>query len=263
MLLRTSHLTLRTGRRTLVSDLNWQVNAGECWCIIGRNGAGKTTLLRCLAGLFDPGAQAGQILINDQSLNAVPLMELAKIRSYLPQGRNDAFAYRVIEIVLGARHPYHDGNYWESAQDMSAAHAALAELDVADLAERDVRSLSGGERQRVAIAATLAQDAQLLLLDEPTNSLDLGHQISVMQLFSRYRQQNNKTLVMVSHDLNLAYSIATHALLLMGDGNWLAGDVNDMMTETNLSLCLGHPIERIRHGAQHLYLPAQLIRPNP
>ncbi|PRC91523.1 ABC transporter ATP-binding protein [Solimicrobium silvestre] len=257
MKLQTKNLTLSVGKRSLVANLNWQVNAGECWCIIGRNGAGKTTLLRCLAGLFDVAANAGEVLINDRSLAKWPLTELAKVRSYLPQGRNDAFAYRVIESVLGARHPYHDGHYWESDQDLAAAYAALTELDVADLAERDVRSLSGGERQRVAIASLLAQDAQLMLLDEPTNALDLAHQISVMQTFSQRCKNQQKALLMVSHDLNLAYSIATHALLLMGDGSWQAGTVLEIMTEANLSQCLGHPIEMIWHGKQRLFLPVQ------
>lgn len=255
MLLKTTDLTLTIGTRTLVTDLNWQVNVGECWCIIGRNGAGKTTLLRHLAGLIQSDTTSKNIFINELALPDLPLLKLARLRSYLPQGRSDAFAYRAIDIVLGARHPYHDGKYWESTDDLVTAHAALQQLDVADLAERDVRSLSGGERQRVAIAAVLAQDAQMILLDEPTNSLDLAHQVSVMQLFAKQCQQHQKTVLMVSHDLNLANSIATHALLLMGDGSWKAGPVAEMMNPENLSLCLGHPIELVNHGRQRYFLP--------
>ena len=132
---------------------------------------------------------------------------------------------------------------------------SLQELDVADLAERDVRSLSGGERQRVAIAALLAQDAQCMLLDEPANALDLAHQVSVMQLFSRLCREQKKTVVMVSHDLNLAYRIATHALLMMGDGQWMAGPIEDIFNTESLSHCLGHPIERFTHHGQTLFLP--------
>jgi iron complex transport system ATP-binding protein len=255
MRLRTNNLTLTIGQRLLVVNLNWQVNAGECWCIIGRNGAGKTTLLRCLAGLQELSDSAGEVVINDLSLTLWSLADLAKQRSYLPQGRNDAFAYRVIETVLGARHPYHDGNYWESEQDVELAYAALTELDVADLAQRDVRSLSGGERQRVAIAALLAQDAQYMLLDEPTNSLDLSHQISVMELLAQRCKQQQKSALMASHDLNLAFRFATHALLLMPDGSWQAGEVSHIMTEAALSQCLEHPIEILRHGEHCLFVP--------
>ena len=188
------------------------------------------------------------------------MLTLAKLRSYLPQGRNDSFAYRVIDTVLAARHPYHDGKYWESDDDIQAAQSALAELDVVDLAWRDIRSLSGGERQRVAIAALLAQDAQFMLLDEPTNSLDLSHQVSVMKLFSQRCSNQKKAVLMVSHDLNMSYSMATHALLLMPDGSWNAGTVSDMMTTNQLSQCLQHPIEMVVHGDQRLFLPLQLRR---
>lgn len=252
------NLSLSVGQRQLIFNLNWQVNAGECWCIIGRNGVGKTTLLRSMAGLTNLDAGAEEILIDNRSLATWSLSELAKIRSYLPQERIDAFAWRVIETVLGARHPYHNGRYWESAEDLAAAHSALAELDVLDLVERDVRSLSGGERQRVAIAAVLAQDAQIMLLDEPTRSLDLAHQISAMQLFSNRARSENKAVVMVSHELNLAYSIATHVLLLMGDGTWKTGPASEIMTQPALmSHCLGHPVEIIWHDKQCIFLPVQ------
>ncbi len=247
------HLSLTVGRRRLVNDLNCRFQPGEFWCVIGPNGAGKSTLLRCLAGLHPE--HASTIVINDRPLNKWPLIELAKMRSYLPQGRNDAFAYQVIETVLGARHPYHDGNYWESGSDLAIAEAALDKLDVADLANRDVRSLSGGERQRVAIAALLAQDAQLMLLDEPSNSLDLAHQLSVVQLLAQLCVQEHKTAIMVSHDINLAFGVATHALLLLQDGQWLAGPVAEIMTASNLSRCLGHPLELVNHAGQCFFYP--------
>ncbi len=139
--------------------------------------------------------------------------------------------------------------------DIEIASAALHELDVFDLAERDVRSLSGGERQRVAIAALLAQDAQTMLLDEPANALDLAHQVSVMQLLARLCRDFGKSVVMVSHDLNLAQRVATHALLMMKDGSWLAGPKEQVMTAEQLSICLGHPIERFVHADQTLFLP--------
>ncbi|WP_394779233.1 ABC transporter ATP-binding protein [Undibacterium sp.] len=251
--MQTRKLNVHIGKRQLVENLEWQVQPGECWCVIGRNGAGKSTLLRTLAGLRP--IDAGQVNMHGKDIGAWPLAELARERSFLSQGRVDAFAYTAIETVLSARHPYHDSRYWESPEDIALAHAALQELDVADLAERDVRSLSGGERQRVAIAALLAQDAGLMLLDEPANALDLAHQVSVMQLFARLCRQQQKAVVMVSHDLNLAYSIATHALLLMGDGSWQAGFAAEVMTADRLSLCLGHPIEMFRHGEQTVFLP--------
>ncbi len=251
--MRTIGLHLRIGDRPLVAGLDWEIQAGQCWCLIGRNGVGKSTLLRTLAGLRE--AEEGSVQLDGRPLPQWPAQELARARAYLPQGRHDAFGYRVIETVLAARHPYQDNRYWESDADLASAHAALDALDVAALAGRDVRTLSGGERQRVAIAAVLAQDTPLLLLDEPANALDLAHQVDVMRLLAQLCRASGKAVVMASHDLNLAHSAATHALLLMGDGYWQAGTVAEVMQAPILSRCLGHSIEIVRHGARTIYIP--------
>ncbi|WP_343733347.1 ABC transporter ATP-binding protein [Duganella sp.] len=249
----THKLYLGVGQRQLVSDLEWQVREGECWSVIGRNGAGKSTLLRALAGLRAP--EAGHVAINGRPLAEWPLAELARQRAFLAQSRSDAFSYSVIETVLSARHPYHDNRYWEDSDDHAIAIKALEAMEVADLAARDVRTLSGGERQRVAIAAMLAQDTPLLLLDEPANALDLAHQVSVMNIVARLCREQGKTAVMIGHDLTLAHSVSTHALLLKGDGRWLAGATAEVMQADILSDYLGHPIEVIRHGKRSIFIP--------
>ena len=251
----TRKLLLRAGTRTLVEGLDWQAGAGQCWCIIGRNGAGKSTLLRTLAGMRAP--EGGSVEMDGRALDAWPLPELARRRAFLAQSRSDAFAYRVMETVLMARHPYHADRYWEGSDDHLAAEAALRALDVLDLAPRDVRTLSGGERQRVAIAALLAQDTPLLLLDEPANALDLAHQVSVMRLLAALCREQGKTVVMVGHDLNLAHRVASHALLLMGDGAWRAGPVAEAMQPDILSACLGHPIHTIVHGERTIFMAVE------
>jgi len=255
-MIHTEKLSLHMGQRALVQNLSWRVASGECWSIIGRNGAGKSTLLRTLAGLRQP--DGGRVALKDRALGDWPLAELARQRAFLAQSRNDAFSYSVIETVLSARHPYHDNRYWEGSDDHAMAMNALESMEVANLAPRDVRTLSGGERQRVAIAAMLAQDTPLLLLDEPANALDLAHQVSVMGLLARLCREQNKTAIMVGHDLTLAHSVSTHALLLKGDGNWLAGPVADTMQAPLLSDYLGHPIEVIEHGTRRIFIPKEL-----
>ncbi|TFW10075.1 ABC transporter ATP-binding protein [Oxalobacteraceae bacterium OM1] len=253
--MRAIGLTLHVAERMLVHRLDWTVRPGECWCLIGRNGAGKSTLLRTVTGLRDP--DAGRVEIQARTLAHWNPLELARQRAYLPQGRSDAFGYTVFETVLAGRHPYQSGRYWESADDHRHAEEALGALDVTHLAARDVRTLSGGERQRVALAAVLVQDTPLLLLDEPAAALDLPHQVAVMKLLGRLCRQAGKSVVMVSHDLNLMHDAATHALLLMGDGGWHAGTVADGMRSDLLSACLGYPIQTVRHGARTIYLPAE------
>jgi iron complex transport system ATP-binding protein len=251
----TRALTLKAGTRTLVDKLDWTVGAGECWCVIGRNGAGKSTLMRTLAGLRQP--DSGSVFMSGRALADWPLDELARKRAYLPQSRSDAFSYRVLETVLAARHPYHAQRYWEGSDDQAIAMSALASMEVAELAQRDVRSLSGGERQRVAIAAMLAQDTPLLLLDEPANALDLAHQVSMMQLLSKLCREQGKTAVTIGHDLNLAQQACSHVLFLMGDGSWEAGPIGAGMTAEALGRYLGHPIEIVMHGGRRIFIPAE------
>jgi len=251
----THDLMLTAGKRTLVQGLTWSAHAGQCWSIIGRNGAGKSTLLRALAGLQQP--TAGTIAIAGRDVNDWPLEQLARQRAFLAQSRHDAFAYSVMDSVLSARHPYHANRYWEGSDDHQIAMTSLAAMEVADLAARDVRTLSGGERQRVAIAALLAQETPLLLLDEPANALDLSHQMSVMDLLARLCRQQDKTVVMIGHDLNLAHRISTHALLLMGDGRWQAGAVEDTMQPALLGNYLGHPLDMIEHGGRRIFIPKE------
>ncbi|MRX11697.1 ATP-binding cassette domain-containing protein [Pseudoduganella sp. FT25W] len=251
----THHLSLKAGQRQLVTNLDWQVHEGECWSIIGRNGAGKSTLMRALAGLRAP--EAGHVTLGGRTLSEWPLAELARQRAFLAQSRSDAFSYSVIETVLSARHPYHDNRYWEDSDDHAIAIKSLEAMEVADLASRDVRTLSGGERQRVAIAAMLTQDTPLLLLDEPANALDLAHQVSVMSILARLCREQGKTAVMIGHDLTLAHSVSTHALLLKGDGRWLAGAKEDVMRPELLGDYLGHPIDVIQHGKRSIFIPKE------
>jgi iron complex transport system ATP-binding protein len=112
----------------------------------------------------------------------------------------------------------------------------------------------------VAIAALLAQDTPLLLLDEPANALDLAHQVQAMSLLARLCREQGKTVVTIGHDLNLAYAVSTHVLLLGGDngeGGWYAGPASDTMQAARLGQVLGHPIEAIEHGGRRLFIPQE------
>jgi iron complex transport system ATP-binding protein len=100
----------------------------------------------------------------------------------------------------------------------------------------------------------LAQDTPLLLLDEPANALDLAHQVSVMNMLARLCREQGKTAVMIGHDLTLAHSVSTHALLLKGDGSWLAGTTAEVMRADILSSYLGHPIEVLQHGNRSIFI---------
>ena len=150
-MLELQQLELRIGARTLIHQLELQLLPGQIWCVLGRNGSGKSTLLRTLAGLHPPFG--GQIQLDSKTLKQWQPSDLARRRAYLPQHQSDAFGLSVLQTVLLGRFAH--GGSWDSDTDQALARAAMLQMDVETLAQRDIRSLSGGERQRVALAMVI------------------------------------------------------------------------------------------------------------
>lgn len=249
-------LTATIGELTVCRDLHWTVRSGERWAILGRNGVGKSTLLAILAGLRAP--QGGALQVAGVSLteptNARQQRQLALQRGYLAQRQNDPFPATVLETALVGRHPHLGRWDWESHVDRRIAANALERLELSDLSERDVQTLSGGERQRLAIAQLLTQQARLNLLDEPLAHLDLAHQVSVMELF-RQQTATDAALVAVLHEPGFALRYCEHALLLFGNGQWLAGRAAEILNTGNLSLLYGHTLHLLHDTERQWFVP--------
>ncbi|MDP1735212.1 MAG: ABC transporter ATP-binding protein [Sulfuritalea sp.] len=255
-LLEAAHLEVSIGGHRVCNNLDWRVDAGDSWAILGRNGVGKSTLLATLAGLR--AQQSGSLGISGLALphskQGAGARAMARVRGYLSQHQIDPFASTVMETVLVGRHPHLGRWDWESADDRRIAGAALDEVDLAGFAEREVQTLSGGERQRLAVAQLLAQQPQLFLLDEPLTHLDLSHQVAVMDLFAR-RAAAGAAIVAVLHDPGFAARYCSKALLLFGDGEWLAGPAGDVITEASLTRLYGHPLREVSADSRRWFVP--------
>ena len=204
------------------------VSPGSLTGLLGPNGCGKTTLLRLLCGVLRP--QNGRVLLGDRDIDSMARRDLARHVAVVPQETHPAFAYSVLEMVLMGRHPHLGAFQLEGPADFEIARAALAATGTAHLAPRNYMTLSGGERQRVIIASALAQATELLLLDEPTASLDLGYQLEIAALLARLNREQNVTMVLATHDLNLAASLCDR-LVVMRDGRVLTqGATRDVLT---------------------------------
>ncbi|MGO8705347.1 MAG: ABC transporter ATP-binding protein [Candidatus Brocadiia bacterium] len=200
------------GRKIVVRDVTMRVAEGEFVGLIGPNGSGKTTLLRVISGVLAPSE--GEVLLRDAPLRTIGKRRLAQMMACLPQELASDLAFTVREIVLMGRSPHLSRIGRETRQDSEAAEKAMALADIADIADRFMTEISGGERQRAFIAMCLAQEPQILLLDEPTSHLDVGHQLSLLDLVKRLNRRTGMTVVAVFHDLNLASEYCDRLLLL-------------------------------------------------
>ena len=205
-------------------DVSLTVERGALTGLLGPNGCGKTTLLKLMAGVLHP--QHGTIAFDGRALADIPRRELARHIAVVPQETHPAFDYRVLEMVLMGRHPHLGTFALEGPDDLAIAHDALGATGTVHLAARSYMSLSGGEKQRVIIASALAQQPDVLLLDEPTASLDLAYQLEVAALLARLNRERGVTIVVATHDLNLAASICGTLVLVRG-GRMLAQGTTD------------------------------------
>ncbi len=207
-------ITLSYKERAICRDLSLAVQPGSFTVIIGPNACGKSTLLRALARLL--ATAEGSVLLDGQDIARLPTKSVARRLGLLPQSFAAPDGITVSELVGRGRYPHQSFLRQWSAADGEAVHAAMADTDIADLADQPIDTLSGGQRQRAWVAMALAQETSLLLLDEPTTFLDIAHQIELLDLFETLNRKG-RTIVAVLHDLNQASRYASH-LVAMRDG---------------------------------------------
>jgi iron complex transport system ATP-binding protein len=202
----------RRGRRFAFDAVSFTVDGGEVFGIIGPNSAGKTSLLRLLTRVLTPAR--GDILLDGRPVHALAHWELAREVAVVPQEAPRPFPFSVEQLVMMGRFPHGPARYFESAEDAAIAREAMAATDTLPLAALALDELSGGERQRAMLARALAQQPRLLVLDEPTSHLDLRYQAETAELLRRLNRERGVTVLLVSHDLNLAAELCDRLLLL-------------------------------------------------
>jgi iron complex transport system ATP-binding protein len=200
------------GQRPVVNGVSFSVYEGEFFIVIGPNGSGKTTLIRAVSGSIKP--EKGQVDIFGRPLQSFSGKELARNIAVVPQTPPADVPFTVADVVLMGRSPHLNLLAIEKREDLELAERAMFFTNVQHLAKRRLDQLSAGERQRVLIARAICQQSRMIVLDEPTAPLDLAHQIHIMGLLERLRKEENVTIIMISHDLNLAAMYADRLLLL-------------------------------------------------
>lgn len=255
------------GRKWTLDHLSFHVGAGEILGIVGPNGSGKSSLLKILSGLLPAGK--GDVRLGGLSLRKRSQADVARIVAVVPQEYVQVFPFTVAETVLMGRFPHRTARWWslgigdETANDLTCAHQAMVDTDVFSLADRLVSDLSGGERQRVVIARALAQEPKILLLDEPTAFLDINHQIEICSLVTRLRAERQLTVVLVSHDLNVASQYCDRVLMLKDGGLCRIGSPEETIRPDVLRMVYGCEVVVDAHpqtGRPRVTMPMSMVR---
>ena len=233
-MLTAEHVTFgyRAGAPRVVDDVSLTIAAGSMVGILGPNGSGKTTLLKMLSGTLTPSA--GQVLFGGRPLAGWPRRDVARRIAMVPQETHAPFDFTVLDIVLMGRFPHLGAFALEGPEDLAIARRALHATGTEAFEARAFNTLSGGEKQRVVIASALAQSPRLLLLDEPTASLDIGHQIEVQTLLERLNVDSGVTMVLSTHDLNLAAALCRRLVLLRAGRVLAAGPTDEVLTSSTV-----------------------------
>ncbi len=249
------NLTFGYHRATaLLRNLSFEVPPGTFLAIAGPNGAGKTTLLNLLCGTLRP--RKGRIIIDSKPVQSYTARQLSEKIAVVRQQLSPPFGFSVIETVMMARTRHFGAAGFESKADRHVVHEAMELTDVARFAARPLASLSSGERQRVFIARAIAQDTPILLLDEPTNFLDLKHQVGVYDLLKTTQTHKGKTIVAVTHDINLAVQYSDRTILLAADRTYLQGPTDQVLCAEKLEQTFGIGVFAGTAGNEKFFIPA-------
>ncbi|WP_169837583.1 ABC transporter ATP-binding protein [Salipaludibacillus agaradhaerens] len=230
--LQASNVTFAYNKEPIIENLNMTIPEGEITVLIGSNGCGKSTLLKMLARLLFPSK--GGVYLNDNEMLSLPAKAVAKELAVLPQSAVSPEGLTVRQLVKQGRYPYQSWLKQWSKEDEEMVEYALAATGLTDLRDRPLNALSGGQRQRTWIAMTLTQGTKTLLLDEPTTYLDLTHQVDVLDLLFELNEKEQRTIVMVLHDINLACRYAHNIVAVKDKRIYAQGRPEEIITVNTL-----------------------------
>jgi iron complex transport system ATP-binding protein len=226
----------RRGAKAL-DDVSVTVPRGGIVGLIGPNGSGKTTLVKLLNGSLKPSD--GSVSLDGVALSTLSRRDLARRIAVVPQETQVTFDFSALEIVIMGRYAHLGAFALEGPDDIAIARRALAATGTEALASRQFSTLSGGEKQRVVIAGALAQSSDILLLDEPTTALDVGFQFEIAALLMRLNRDHGTTMVVSTHDLNLAAMLCTELVLVKAGRVVAHGATESVLTSENIRRLYG------------------------
>ena len=241
MLLRVNLISAGYAGKVVIRNIRFELPAGRILALIGPNGSGKTTLIRALSGVL-PVVDA-EVHINGTDLVQSNQQERARLLAVVPQSTFIPPTFTVEEVVMMGRTPYINWLGSTTQKDLEITESVMALTDITRFKGRMSGELSAGERQRVILARALAQDTPVLLMDEPTSHLDLRYQIEFLELSVALAKEQNKTVLIALHDLNLAARFGDD-VLAMKDGTIAAlGKTEDVLEPATIERIYGLAVD--------------------
>ncbi len=237
----------------VLRDLSFQIEVGSFFAIAGPNGVGKSTLLNLICGILK--ADNGVVKIDGKEICKYSAESLARKVAVVRQEFVPVFGFSVAETVFMARTPYMAGASFESKTDERIVAESLEATETVEFSNRQLGQISGGERQRVFIARALAQDTPILLLDEPTSHLDLRHQIGIYDLLKEQQEKKGKTIIAITHDINLASQYCDKTLLLGPDRKYYIGEAKEIFSPERIEQVFGVSGFSGSVGDENFFLP--------
>ncbi|MBE6068456.1 MAG: ABC transporter ATP-binding protein [Clostridium lundense] len=229
MSISTKNLTLAYDDYIVLKDINVTIPKNKITILVGSNGCGKSTLLKTISRLAKP--QSGQVLLDDINIFEKSSNEIAKKLAILTQSPSAPSDLTVFNLVKQGRYPYQSFFSQWSKEDEKIVDYALEKTGLSDIKHKRISDLSGGQKQRVWIAMTLAQQTDTILLDEPTNHLDIKYKIEVLDLLKELNKKEQRTIVIVLHDINLACRYADHIIAIKDGKVYAEGDPKKVISE--------------------------------
>ncbi|MGC9517592.1 MAG: ABC transporter ATP-binding protein [Methanomicrobiales archaeon] len=239
----------------IFEDLNFHVDPGDVFCILGANGTGKTTLIKCLNGLMK--LNSGSIFLKGKGLYSLNQAEIARNIGYIPQIHNSTFPFTVLDVVLMGRAPYLDIFSHPSKKDYKIALNSLKTLNILEMKDKPYTEISGGEQQLVFLARILTQQTRILILDEPTSHLDFGNQIRTLNIIEKLADKG-LAIIMSSHFPDHAL-MSSNKVAILKDKKFIdIGSPDQVINEDNMKKAYGIKVKIMEFGNRKACIPIKI-----
>lgn len=250
-MIKTENISFAYGKKTILNNINVEIKSGEIFGVMGPNGSGKTTLMKILSDYIR--GYSGRVIIDGINTEKIRRLDFAKKVSVVSQENHVFLPYTVEEIVLSGRYPYKSRFNDYTDVDREKTDEIIKLIGIEELKSKNINKISGGEKQLVFIARALVGESGILILDEPTSNLDIGHNAEIFKIIKSINMKMNKTIILVSHDINFIMGICSRIMILDKGENLFTGTPKEIIDDSiiekiyNVEVLYGYENGKIKY----------------